>query len=167
MGEAVRAYIGLGANLGDPVGQIRAGMDMVCRLAGVGNAVMSSLYRTAPVGKTDQPDFVNAVAGFDYQGDALDLLDDLLAIETRLGRVREEKWGPRLLDLDLLIFGNEIIELPKLRVPHPEMRGRAFVLIPLAELAADLLIPGIAKTCGELLDLLPEPEKRAQKVESL
>ena len=167
MGKAVRAYIGLGANLGDSVGQIRAGIDGVRGLAGVSNAVMSSLYRTAPVGKTDQPDFINAVAGFDYQGDALDLLEGLLAIETRLGRVRQEKWGPRLLDLDLLLFGNEIIDLPELKVPHPEMRGRAFVLIPLAELAPDLLIPGIAKTCGELLDLLPETEKAAQKVESL
>lgn len=142
-------------------------MDQVRDLPGVGNVAMSSLYCTSPVGKTDQPDFVNAVAGLDYSGSAVDLLEGLLAVEAKLGRVRQEKWGPRVLDLDLLLFGNKIIELSQLKVPHPEMHRRAFVLIPLAELAPDLVIPGIAKTCGELLKLLPDQEKAAQKVESL
>lgn len=157
----------MGANLGNPEEQLAAGLAGVEKLPGVQAATISSLYRTAPVGKTDQPDFVNAVAAVDYIGEPLELLDGLLAVEAELGRVRLEKWGPRVIDLDLLLFGDQIIDLPRLKVPHPEMRGRAFVLIPLAELAPDLVIPGLAKTCGELLELLPEGEKAAQKVESL
>lgn len=167
MREAVEVYVGLGANLGDPLAQLRAGVEGISRLPGVESVEVSSPYRTAPVGKTDQPSFVNAVARLRFRGAARELLAGLMAVETACGRVRAERWGPRLLDLDLLIFGGQFIDEADLRVPHPEMARRVFVLAPLAELAPRLVIPGLGQTAGQLLGGLEPAELAEQKVEKM
>ena len=111
---------------------------------------VSSLYETAAVGVTDQPDFLNAVAEVDTPLSATALLDALLNLENLLGRVRTFRWGPRVIDLDLLLYSCEQITLPRLTVPHPRLRERAFVLIPLAEIAPQLTLPGDGRTVAEL-----------------
>lgn len=138
-----RAYIGLGANLGDPVQQLRSALDALAALPQTTLLAASSLYRTRPVGPQDQPDFVNAVACLETALPAPRLLRELQAIEDRHGRERGgQRWGPRSLDLDLLLFGDQRIEQADLRVPHPEMTRRGFVLYPLLEIAPDIEIPG-------------------------
>lgn len=167
MGGAVAIYIGLGSNLGDPRENIAAGLEGLAALAGVSAVRASSCYLTAPVGKTDQPAFVNAVAGARYSGEPLELLDGLMAIEKSRGRVRLERWGARTLDMDILLFGDRIMDLPRLKVPHPEMAGRAFVLVPLAELAPDLILPGWGCTAAEMLEAMDPAQRAAQAVEKI
>jgi len=138
------AAIGLGANLGDAAGTLRRAIDA---LAGLSSTPVraSRLYRSRAWGRTDQPDFINAVVIIETALPARALLDRLLAIERDFGRVRVdgERWGPRTLDLDLLLHGDATIEEPGLRVPHPHLHERAFVLLPLAEIAPDAFIPAI------------------------
>jgi 2-amino-4-hydroxy-6-hydroxymethyldihydropteridine diphosphokinase len=136
------AYVGLGSNLEDPVRQVQRGFEELARLPGTRLLKHSSFYRTAPVGKADQPDFVNAVAVLETTLTPADLLGHLLAIEARHGRVRAERNGPRTLDLDLLLFGEQIVRTTGLEVPHPRMHERAFVLLPLAEVSPAAVIPG-------------------------
>ena len=138
------AAVGLGANLGNAARTLRDAIDALDNVAGTRLLRASRLYRTPAWGVTDQPDFVNAVAVVDTTLSARDLLDVLLAIERDAGRVRieGERWGPRILDLDLLLHGDAIIDEPGLRLPHPHLHERAFVLVPLLEIAADILIPG-------------------------
>ncbi len=136
------AFIGLGANLGDPSGQIRSAFLALERLPGTTLLQRSSLFRTAPVGYAEQPDFVNAVARLATGLDAGALLRELLAIEQSRGRVRAIPNGPRVLDLDLLLYDAAIIAEPDLVVPHPRMHARAFVLVPLLEIAPEIVIPG-------------------------
>lgn len=139
----VIACIGLGGNLTDPARQIATALHRLAAWPGVSDVTASRLYRTAPWGHTDQPAFVNAAARLRYDGEARTLLNGLLAIERDAGRMRGgERWGPRLLDLDLLVFGTEEILEPDLQVPHPHLHARAFVLAPLAELAPSLHVPG-------------------------
>ncbi|PWT72537.1 MAG: 2-amino-4-hydroxy-6-hydroxymethyldihydropteridine diphosphokinase [Proteobacteria bacterium] len=145
------AYIGLGSNLHDPVNQLMRAFGELNRLPGTRLLRRSSLYRTAPVGKADQPDFVNAVAQLETELAAPALLQALLSLENAHQRVRGEINGPRTLDLDLLLFGNEVIRTPNLQVPHPRMHERAFVLRPLAELDPAAQIPGH----GVVSDLVP------------
>lgn len=139
----VRAYVGLGSNLDDPAGQIRAGIRALDRLPLTRLAAVSALYANPPMGPQDQPDYINAVAGLDTALDPLLLLDALLAVEARQGRRRGRRWGPRRLDLDLLLWGDERLQLPRLTVPHPGLHERPFVLYPLAELAPSLEVPGL------------------------
>lgn len=113
---------------------------------------VSSVVETDPVGRTDQPRFLNAVAQIDTDLSAPDLLRRLLDIERELGRVRVERWGPRTIDLDLLLYGDLRLSTPTLTVPHPELTRRRFVLEGLAELDADLVVPGVGRTVRELLD---------------
>ena len=141
--EAVRAWIGLGSNLGDPVHQLNDALAALETFPSTRLLRVSSFYRSRPMGPQDQPDFVNAVAELDTALPALQLLDALQAVEQAQGRVRGQHWGPRTLDLDLLLYGNERISLPRLEVPHPGLPERAFVLYPLAELDPDLDIPGV------------------------
>jgi 2-amino-4-hydroxy-6-hydroxymethyldihydropteridine diphosphokinase len=143
-----RAYVGLGANLGDREATIRAA---VAALPGV--LAVSSLRETEPVGVTDQPRFLNGVAALETELSARDLLDTLLAVERRLGRERRERWGPRTIDLDLLLFGEEAIDEPGLTVPHPRLHERRFALEPLAEIAPDALIPGRGRVANLLAEL--------------
>ena len=138
------AYIGVGSNLDSPRDQVRRALDAIAALDGCRVVRSSSLYRSAPVGPQDQPDFVNAVVAVLTTRDARELLADLQSIERSQGRVRGgERWGPRTLDLDLLVFGSARIDEPGLTVPHPRIAERNFVLLPLEELAPDLMIPGL------------------------
>ena len=137
-----RAFVALGANLDDPQVQVRAALAELARLPQVTLVAASSLYRTAPVGLAGQPDFINAVAALDTSLSPDDLLEALFAIERSFGRVRKEKNGPRTLDLDLLLYDSEIIDTPHLHLPHPRLHLRAFVVVPLAEIAPDCRLPG-------------------------
>ena len=135
-------YIALGANLGDPASTIRAAFGALANLPDSRVIRCSSLYRTAPVGIVDQPEFINAVALLETTLMPQALLRELLEIERRFGRLRSEKNGPRNLDLDLLLYDDQYLDLPELTLPHPRLHLRAFVLQPLAELAPDLRLPG-------------------------
>jgi 2-amino-4-hydroxy-6-hydroxymethyldihydropteridine diphosphokinase len=146
-----RAYIGLGSNLHDPIDQLGRAFDELDQLPRTHLIRRSSLYRSAPIGRVDQPDFFNAVALLETELSARALLDALLAIEGGHGRMRSEVNGPRTLDLDLLLFDAAVIHLPGLDVPHPRMHERAFVLRPLAEVDPQVSIPGR----GPVSDLLP------------
>lgn len=138
----VRAFLGLGGNLGDPAQAMAAALqaidaDAASRVVGV-----SDLYRTPPWGKTDQPDFINATAEIATGRSARGLLELCLETERGLKRVRSERWGPRTVDLDVLVYGEAEIAEPGLHVPHPRMLERAFVMVPLAEIAPDLVLSG-------------------------
>jgi 2-amino-4-hydroxy-6-hydroxymethyldihydropteridine diphosphokinase len=135
------AYVALGANLGDPKATVLAAFAALANLPESRVARCSSLYRTAPVGILSQPDFVNAVALLETSLPPDSLLDALLDIEARFGRIRRERNGPRTLDLDLLLYNDIELDLPRLTLPHPRLHLRAFVLLPLAEVAPDLAIP--------------------------
>jgi 2-amino-4-hydroxy-6-hydroxymethyldihydropteridine diphosphokinase len=136
------AYVALGANLGDPAATVRAALAALADLPASRVVRASSLFRTAPVGLADQPDFINAVAELATGLEPTELLAALLRVEQDFGRRRAGRNGPRTLDLDLLLYGDRQIHLPGLTVPHPRMHLRAFVLLPLAEIAPALAIPG-------------------------
>ena len=138
----VRAAIALGSNLEDPEAQVRRGFREIAALPQTWVTARSSLYRTAPVGYADQPDFVNACVLVDTRLTARGLLDELLAIEARHGRVRSVANGPRTLDLDIVLYGGATVDEPGLKVPHPRAHERAFVLEPLVEVWPDAVIPG-------------------------
>ena len=139
----VTAYVGLGSNLHDPGAQVDRALRALSELPQTALLARSHSYRTRPWGGVAQPDFINAVARVETGLDAQTLMDALLAIERRLGRTREgERYGPRIIDLDLLVYGDAVIDLPGLRIPHPRLAERAFVLVPLAELAPALVVPG-------------------------
>ena len=139
---SVKAAIALGSNLEDPPAQVRRGFDEIAALAQTTLLARSSLYRTAPVGYRDQPDFVNACALVDTTLSPRELLDRLLAIEKAHGRVREIPNGPRTLDLDIVLYADREIHEPGLTVPHPRAHERLFVLKPLLEIWPDAVIPG-------------------------
>jgi 2-amino-4-hydroxy-6-hydroxymethyldihydropteridine diphosphokinase len=146
-----RAFISLGSNLGDKKKNILKAVEELGRMAEVQVRRLSRLYETEPVGKTDQPKFLNAIAEIHTTLTPESLLDRLLELETRLGRVRTERWGPRTIDLDLLLFGEERRSSGRLTLPHPRMAERRFVLEPLAELEPDLVIPGDTLTVRQRL----------------
>lgn len=136
------ACIALGANIGEPLRQIEAGFQALAALPGTRLTSRSSLYRSAPVGYADQPDFINAVALIDTTLEPHALLEALLAIERVNGRVREFPNAPRTLDLDIVLYGDMVIHDPGLTIPHARMLERAFVMLPLAEIAPDMQVPG-------------------------
>ena len=145
MASSVAAYIGLGSNLDDPTTQLERAINGLERLPATRIVARSSFYVTPPMGPQNQPDYVNAVAALATTLAPTALLAALQAIERAQGRVRAgQRWGPRTIDLDMLLYGDLIIDEPGLKVPHPGVSTRAFVLIPLAEIAHDLLIPGHA-----------------------
>ncbi|MGH1463191.1 MAG: 2-amino-4-hydroxy-6-hydroxymethyldihydropteridine diphosphokinase [Neptuniibacter sp.] len=139
--EHVRCYIGLGSNIEDPIWQIQTALKELSKLNQCSLVCASSLYSSAPVGPQDQPDFINAVAELDTSLEAHDLLDQLQAIEQSHRRIRERHWGPRTLDLDLLLYGPQKICTDRLTVPHAFMQERSFVLYPLAEILPELTFP--------------------------
>lgn len=145
----VPAYVALGSNLNDPVAQVTSGIEALAMLPDSRLAKISSLYRTAPVGYVEQPDFVNAVAMIETALAPRALLQELLAIERRHGRVRGVPNGPRTLDLDLLVHGDAPYQDAELTVPHPRLHERAFVVVPLAEIAPELIVPALG-TAREL-----------------
>ena len=136
------AYVALGANLGDPAATVLAAFGALANLNESRVTHTSSLYRTAPIGITAQPEFINAVAQLETTLAPEALLDELLALEQRFGRIRGERNGPRTLDLDLLLYDNLELELPRLTLPHPRLHLRAFVLLPLTEISPDLRLAG-------------------------
>lgn len=147
------AYIGLGSNLQSPVDQIKSARVSIGAVAGVKELAFSNLYASSPMGPQNQPDYVNAVMSVATTLSPLDLLDELQAIERTHGRIRgEQRWCARTLDLDLLLYGDVIIDLPELTVPHPGIAERPFVLYLLQECAPDIVIPGK----GKLTDLLAQ-----------
>ncbi len=143
------AFIGIGANLGDPVKTLRDATRFLVDAVKI--IAVSRLYRTEPVGYHDQPDFLNGVLHIRTAWDARALLNHLLATELRFGRIREEKWGPRLLDLDVLLYGAAIVEEEGLRVPHPHLTERSFVLAPLCDLAPNARHPILNRSFADLL----------------
>ena len=150
------AYVGLGANIGEPRRQLQAAIEELMGLPRTRLVLVSGLYRSDPVGAAGQPDFLNAVAQLDTELPPEALLDRLQEIENRHGRERPFPGAPRTLDLDLLLHGNQSIASPRLTVPHPRMHERAFVLEPLTEIAPDISIPGrgaarelLAACCGQ------------------
>jgi 2-amino-4-hydroxy-6-hydroxymethyldihydropteridine diphosphokinase len=136
------AYIALGANLGDPAATVQAAFAALATLPQSTLTATSALYRTAPVGICDQPEFINAAARIETELAPEALLDALLAIEQRFGRVRTLRNGPRTLDLDVLLYDAQVLDTPRLTLPHPRLHLRAFVLYPLADIGPDLSIPG-------------------------
>lgn len=137
----VRAYVGLGSNLDDPERQLRRALEALAQLPQTRLAGCSRFYRSAPLGPQDQPDYINAVAALETTLEAEALLDALQAIESAQGRVRLRRWGPRTLDLDLLLYGDAVLATPRLTVPHPGLAERNFVLYPLADLAPEMVLP--------------------------
>ncbi|MGB7989384.1 MAG: 2-amino-4-hydroxy-6-hydroxymethyldihydropteridine diphosphokinase [Candidatus Methylophosphatis roskildensis] len=162
-----RAFVGLGSNLRSPERQILLAFDELARLPESRLAGRSSLYKTAPVGYADQPDFVNAVAELWTRLSAMNLLDALLEIEQRHGRVRETPNGPRTLDLDVLLFGDHQVRSEGLHVPHPRAHERAFVLHPLIELAPDVAIPGRGPAKDWLAQCADQPISRIAEESTL
>ena len=155
MDAPVTAAIGLGGNIGDAAATLRDALQVLDTLPGTRLLRASPLFRTPAWGNTAQADFVNAAALLRTQLDARSLLDALLEVERRFGRDREagEPWGPRTLDLDLLLYGDAVIDEPGLCVPHPRLHERAFALVPLARIAPDARIPGHGRV-STLLDKL-------------
>jgi 2-amino-4-hydroxy-6-hydroxymethyldihydropteridine diphosphokinase len=140
------AYVGLGSNLDGPAGQLEDAFDLLAEIPRTRMVTRSSLYRSAPFGGIEQPDFVNAVASLMTRLSARQLLDELQRIETQRGRERgEARWGPRVLDLDLLVYGSSRIDEAGLIVPHPGIAERNFVLLPLLEVAPEMVIPGLGR----------------------
>ncbi|MXX46960.1 MAG: 2-amino-4-hydroxy-6-hydroxymethyldihydropteridine diphosphokinase [Chloroflexi bacterium] len=150
-------YLGLGGNLGDRRELMRSAVAEIRQV--VDDVRVSSLYESAAWGVTDQPAFLNAVVRGRTSLNPLELLDAVQSIENELGRVREQRWGPRLIDIDILLYGAEVIDEPRLQVPHPYMTQRGFVLRPLADLAAGLTLPD-GSLVGELLTTVSQSDLR-------
>jgi len=145
----VTAFIALGSNLGDPAGQIRSALRALDKLPDTRLVSQSAFYRNPPAGGLSQPDFVNAVARIETRIGPRALLDRLLEIERDHGRVRDYPNAPRTLDLDIVLYGDSMVQEPGLTIPHPRMLERVFVLAPLAEIAPDAVVPGT----GRIADL--------------
>ena len=153
--KRVLSYIGLGANLDDPKAQILMARAQIAACESIIELAFSSLYQSAPMGPSDQPFYLNAVMAVETDLDAAQLLNVLQSVENELGRVRSGKrWGPRRIDLDLLLYGDQQINMPDLIVPHYGIKDREFVLYPLYEIAPDLLIPALGRL-DELVSRCP------------
>jgi 2-amino-4-hydroxy-6-hydroxymethyldihydropteridine diphosphokinase len=157
----VRAYIGLGSNLDDPLAQVNEAIDELGQLERSQLAAVSPRYRTPPLGPADQPDYINAVVALDTTLPPLALLDELQRIEQHHSRVRGPlRWGPRTLDLDLLLYGDQVINLPRLTVPHAGLRDRPFVIFPLLAITPGLVLPdgtSLVELAAHLAGQEPQP----------
>ncbi len=155
MSREARAFLSLGANQDEPIGQIKKAVERLKEDEGLHLSGVSSFYLTEPVGPVEQPAFVNAVAEWRVNLSPEALLAAILSVEAGMGRTRSLRWGPRLIDIDLLLYGDRSIETPGFRVPHARMHERRFVLEPLVELAPEVVHPTLGKTAIELLADLP------------
>ena len=155
----VLVYIGIGSNLGDPLGNCRAAIRAMAADGRNQLVKVSPFYRTEPVGKKDQDWFINAVAAIQTSMKPGELLHFLQTIECEMGREQRERWGPRIIDLDILFYGDQVIQEEGLQVPHPRIHERRFVLAPLNDIAPDLKHPLLGKTMYQLLSVLPQEEK--------
>lgn len=151
-----RAFLGLGSNLEDRLANLQRAVDLIAARPGVRLSRSSRVYETDPIGGVEQPDFLNAVIEVETDLSARDLLAACRDLETELGRVREVRWGPRTIDVDLLVYDELEIDEPDLVVPHPRMHERAFVLIPLLELEPEPMLPGGRRAA----DAVPEGSAR-------
>ena len=145
------AYIALGSNLHTPLEQLKRALNALAQLPQTQLMAVSSFYRSKPLGPQDQPDYLNAAVEISTALSPLALLDELQRIENEQGRVRLRRWGERTLDLDILLYGDEIIQTERLTVPHYDMHNREFVIVPLAEIAPNLILPNGQKL-AELAD---------------
>lgn len=148
------AYLLLGSNLGDRESNLKIAIGRIAKIARLTS--QSSIYVTKPWGKADQPDFLNQVIGIKTAETPLELLGDILAIELAMGRARQEHWGPRLIDIDILLYGNKVVEHDRLQIPHVQLLNRRFALVPLAELAGGLVHPKTKLTITEHLEVCPD-----------
>lgn len=158
MGEpaAVTAYLGLGSNLGDRLAALTEALALLAATPGMQLVCCSSVYETEPWGITDQPAFLNLAAGFETALSPTDLLAAAMSVEQTVGRTETYRWGPRLIDVDILLYGNAVVNSaePDLQIPHARLRERAFVLVPLAEIAPDLFAPPDGASIRQLLDVV-------------
>jgi len=152
------AYIGFGSNVGDGIRNCRRAIEAVGSDSRIRLVQRSPLYRTEPVGKRDQDWFINGVAAVETPMTPGELLGFLLSIEDRMGRIRKEKWGPRIIDLDILFYGDMVLDEYNLQIPHPRLQERRFVLVPLNDIAPDLIHPVFRQTVSQLLSGLKSEE---------
>jgi 2-amino-4-hydroxy-6-hydroxymethyldihydropteridine diphosphokinase len=165
MSVPIISYLGIGSNLGNPMQQCRDALREISSLKNVQVLRRSSLYRTQPVGNKSQDWFVNGVLEVRTTFTAMQLLKALQWVEQAMGRVRTEKWGPRMIDIDILLFGQEIVDTGDLVIPHPEMRKRRFVLVPMNEIAPYVIHPLYGVSMRGLLDRL-EDELAVERIEA-
>ena len=156
-----RAFIGIGSNLGDRIHYCKSAIDEIGRFAKI--VKVSSIYETEPVGKEDQPEFINCVAEIETDLSPQNLLKDLNSVEEKLDRVRHEKWGPRTIDLDIIFYNDRVIKDEKLEIPHPRAHQRRFVLEPICEIAPKFIHPKFNVSTLDLLNKL-EDEKKVNKI---
>ena len=147
----VQAYLALGSNIGDRKQQLLKAIDLIGNIKGIKVTKQSSIYETAPIGYTDQPNFLNLCLEIETELSPQQLLKHCLDIEQQLHRVREIRWGPRTLDIDILLYSDNIIETDNLSIPHPRMQERAFVLIPLNDIASDKKDPRLNQKIHDLV----------------
>jgi 2-amino-4-hydroxy-6-hydroxymethyldihydropteridine diphosphokinase len=147
------AFVGIGSNLGDREENLRRAVELLSEDEGIDVTAVSVIRETAPVGPVEQGPFLNGAVQIETALGPRELLECLLDVEVRLGRVRDERWGPRTIDLDLLLYGDEVVDEPGLTVPHPRLHERRFALEPLADLAPSLEIPGKGPISGLLAEL--------------
>ncbi len=152
-----KVFVALGANLEQPLAQLQSAVAALKAMDDCHELVVSPFYQSTPMGDVPQPDYINAVVSFSTSLAPIALLDALQEIENNQGRVRIERWGPRTLDLDLLLYGNQQIEMPRLIVPHYGMKLRSFVLVPLADIAPELVLP-----CNTSIQSLIDTNMRAE-----
>ncbi len=160
-----QAFVGIGSNIGDRRKNCIEAVERMKEIPGCDFTGCSRWYLTSPVGVEDQDWFVNGVASLGAEISARDLLARLLSIEAGMGRVRTEKWGPRVIDLDLLLYGSDIIDETDLKIPHPYMHVRRFVLAPLAEVAPDVIHPVLGKTASQILQELRGEDQQVTLLE--
>ena len=147
------AFVGIGSNLGDREGNLRRVVELLSAEDGIDVVAVSEIRETDPVGPVEQGQFLNGAVRIETDLGPRELLERLLTVEQRLGRVRGERWGPRTIDLDLLVYGNQVVDEPGLTVPHPRLHERRFALEPLADLAPGLEIPGKGPISALLAEL--------------